>query len=249
MRKVEFDTHDLVIVFRRETVLSMDMIKEVLGTTSKTTIHRKLTILGHRASYSHAGKYHTLDEMATYNYYGLWSFGQIHFSKYGSLVNTLESLICRSKEGYFASELHALVHVRVFNCLTQLVAAHRVTRKQIGREFLYISPILGSQQLERRKESIVTAVAPTESSVPGFSDEELRGSLSTFLSILNEKQKRIYLGFESMKLGHGGDVKLSRLTGIDVRTIAKGRQELKSKNITPDRIREPGAGRPSIKKN
>ncbi|ODS33395.1 MAG: hypothetical protein SCARUB_01432 [Candidatus Scalindua rubra] len=59
---------------------------------------------------------------------------------------------------------------------------------------------------------------------------------------------RLYLGLESMKLGRGGDHKISQLTGVNVKTIAKGRQELLIKNITPERIRKVGAGRPSIKK-
>ncbi|MBE7548999.1 MAG: hypothetical protein HS127_18285 [Planctomycetia bacterium] len=70
--------------------------------------------------------------------------------------------------------------------------------------------------------------------------------LQTFLSILDERQKRLYLGLESMKLGHGGDLRLSA-NRHKCKTIAKGRRELSSKNITPGRIRKVGSGRSSIK--
>jgi hypothetical protein len=73
--------------------------------------------------------------------------------------------------------------------------------------------------------------------------------LTTFLSALNEKQRRLFLGFESLRLGHGGDKTLSALTGMDARTIAKGRRELLSRNISVERIRKPGGGRPPLKKN
>ena len=67
--------------------------------------------------------------------------------------------------------------------------------------------------------------------------------------MLNEKQRRLYVGFESMKLGRSGDLILSRITDMNVKTIARGRKELLSHDISPDRIRREGAGRPAIKKN
>jgi len=72
--------------------------------------------------------------------------------------------------------------------------------------------------------------------------------LKTFLSVLNEKQRRLYLGLESIKLGRGGDVRMSSVAGVDVKTIARGRRELLSKQIEIDRIRRRGAGRPPLKK-
>jgi hypothetical protein len=227
----------------------MNIIKETLGTTSKATMFRKLKPMGYRASYSHAGKFYTLDEIANYNKYGIWSFDQIHFSRHGTLVNTLENIINKSKDGYFASELQALVHVRVFNALTQLVSSVRIAREQIAGEHLYISIMTGTGQLKRRKQSIMESVSSKRKvSVPGFSNEAVSECLQTFLSVLDEKQTRLYLGLESMKLGHGGDHKIYRLTGVNIKTIARGRRELTSKNITPERIRKIGAGRPSIKK-
>lgn len=249
MRLAKYSHRKLLGLFSRDVVLTLDSIREALGTTSKATVFRKLKSLGHRASYSHAGKYHTLDELASYNKYGIWSFNQIYFSQQGSLVDTLEAIINKSQEGYFASELQTLVHVRVFNALTQLVVSGRVLREQIAGEYLYIPKVLGTDQLARRKQSIMLCACKEEKVlIPGFGSEVVTDCLQTFLSILDERQKRLYLGLESMKLGHGGDLRLSQLTGINVKTIAKGRRELSSKNITPGRIRKVGAGRSSIKK-
>jgi hypothetical protein len=78
--------------------------------------------------------------------------------------------------------------------------------------------------------------------------EEMRESMRLLLSVFNEKQRRLYLGLESMRVGHGGDVKISRITGVNVKTIALGRQQLLERNVTAERIREVGGGRPSIKK-
>jgi hypothetical protein len=72
--------------------------------------------------------------------------------------------------------------------------------------------------------------------------------LALFMSLLNEKQKRLFAGYESMKLGYGGDEKISQKTGLDVKTVSRGRKELLSKNVDIERIRKKGAGRPSLKK-
>lgn len=239
---------ELEDLFHSKAVLTMQEIRNTLQSNSKATIFRKLNKLGHIASYSHAGKYHTLEIIAKYNKYGLWSFEGICFSRYRTLVNTLEILINRSNKGYFASELQKLLQIRVFNTLTQLVLSKRVYREQISGEYIYVSTTIGTSQLARRKESIMAKTSQDVEEALTFSGDEILDSFKLFLSLLNELQVRLYLGLESMKLGYGGDKTISKLTGVSVKTISKGRKELLSKQITPERIREIGAGRRPIKK-
>ena len=63
----------------------------------------------------------------------------------------------------------------------------------------------------------------------------------------HEKQRRLYAGFESLRHGRGGDAAVARRAGLNVKTVARGRQELEAGNISLQRIRAAGAGRP--KKN
>jgi hypothetical protein len=75
----------------------------------------------------------------------------------------------------------------------------------------------------------------------------LHQQMNFFLSALDEHQRRLYVGLESQKLGHGGDRHLAVITGLDVDTIAKGRHELEQAEPT-DRIRAPGGGRLRVEK-
>jgi hypothetical protein len=61
--------------------------------------------------------------------------------------------------------------------------------------------------------------------------------------MLNERQRRLYAGLESLKLGHGGDAHIASLLGMDSHTVAQGRQELISADLIRDRIRAEGGGR------
>jgi len=248
MRTVTYHAEGLRELFRRERVLTMEAMKKVLGTNVKMTVFRKLRTLSYRTSYSHAGKYYTLDEIADYDQHGLWSFGSIRFSRYGSLLWTIEALVCASEAGCFASELQQILRVGVQEALLKLYSTDRLHRQQIDREYLYMSVENWRLQLENRKEALKASVTLAQGDGTDFDSPEIQKYLLRFLSTLNEKQRRLYVGFESMKLGWGGDTKMSRITGMNVKTIAQGRKELQSHAITCDRIRRVGGGRPSLEK-
>jgi hypothetical protein len=65
-------------------------LKAALGTTVNATIFRKLRELCYLRSYSHREKYYTLPEIVRFNEQGLWFYRGVHFSKQGSLLNTIE---------------------------------------------------------------------------------------------------------------------------------------------------------------
>lgn len=74
--------------------------------------------------------------------------------------------------------------------------------------------------------------------------------MNLLMSRLDEQQRRWYAAVESAKLGHGGDRTLSRITGLDVDTIRRGRQELADslRGRPADRVRLSGGGRPAVEK-
>ena len=74
--------------------------------------------------------------------------------------------------------------------------------------------------------------------------------MNVFLSRLNEQQRRWYVALESNKIGHGGDTRLSQITGMDVETIRRGRREIDDdlQSRPSDRIRVKGGGRPPVEK-
>ncbi len=81
-------------------------------------------------------------------------------------------------------------------------------------------------------------------------NQELHRCLNLFLSRLDEDHRRWFVALESMKVGHGGDRLLARITGMNVETIRRGRRELAGglAGFPQERMRRSGAGRPSLKK-
>ena len=242
MRTEQYHAQTLEALFGQEKVLTLDVMKQALGTTAKMTVFRKLRALAYRASYSHAGKYYTLDEIADYNQHGLWSYRRIYFSRHGSLLNTIEALVCASPSGYFAHELEELLQVRVHAPLLKLTTSGVLIRESLASGYLYLCPQTWKSQLNRQKQLLKMAASGDPRSA------DLQQALGTFLATLNEKQRRLYAGFESMKLGRGGDVLISQQTGMNVKTIARGRRELASQQITIDRVRQVGGGAKALEK-
>ena len=78
--------------------------------------------------------------------------------------------------------------------------------------------------------------------------DELRAALVLFVSLLDEQQRRLYAGLESLKSGRGGDQRMADLIGLDRGTIARGRRELLAQDVALDRVRRAGGGRPSVEK-
>jgi len=81
-------------------------------------------------------------------------------------------------------------------------------------------------------------------------DRALHRRMNVFISRLDEAQRRWYVALESQRIGHGGDRLLAQITGLDEQTIRRGREELQVELAVcpPDRVRQPGAGRPLVEK-
>jgi hypothetical protein len=236
MKTVQYPVNQLEKQFESKIVLDMKEMKTILGTDVDMTIYRNLKRLCYVSSYSHAGKYYSLKRLTRFDLLGLWHYNDIHFSKAGTLKNTVLYLLERSKEGYLAKELQEILEVNVHNILLTLFRNNQIIREQIGNNFVYFHPDKISTQLKYRKE---WALQPTATYTE---------CMALFLNGLNEKQLRLYAGLESIKIGYGGDKVVSEKLGINVKTIARGREELLTKNIDFSRIRNLGAGRPSLKK-
>jgi hypothetical protein len=253
MRTISYTTGKLTEAFHAGKVLTIDMIRAALGGPTRMTAFRKLATLDYRTSYSHGGRYYTLSQIADYDEHGLWTYNDaVHFSVFGSLLATLDHMVSVSAEGYFAREIQTLVQVRVHNALAKLHTGGRLVREELNGEYLYLSLLMAERQFQQREQRIKEQAAFQGRSVAtgaAFMSPVVRERFQVLLSALNEKQKRLYLGFESIKLGRGGDDCMARISGMNVKTIARGRADLVAGHSDLHQIRQAGAGRPSVKKN
>ncbi len=78
--------------------------------------------------------------------------------------------------------------------------------------------------------------------------EEAKAALLLFWATLDERQRRLYAGLESAKIGHGGDEHVAQLFGIDRHTVTRGREELQEGSQGSEGVRRGGGGRVRVEK-
>lgn len=250
MRPVRFPPTALDALLRKQKIATVDEAMTVLGTSSKSTAFRKLRQLGCHTSYSHRGSYYALDEVADFDELGLWSFQQVWFSVYGTLLRTAASVVEGGQCGYYVDELDNVLHVGTKDALRKLVADDRLARERLGGRFLYCSADADCrrrQVVARRAllaEPGVAGPLPEEAIMP----DELRAAIVLFFSLLDEKQRRLYAGLEALKTGHGGDAQIAALLGLNEGTVARGRVELLAQDVEVERVRKAGGGRWPVEK-
>lgn len=252
MRTPQFESDALLALFRRRRVVTMPQMKAALGTTVDRTVLRKLKELPYHCSYSHRGKFYTLDTLAEFDERGLWTCHDARFSRLGTLIDTAEQFVTRSDRGYLATELADELQVPVKEPLLKLVNLLRLARSEVAGHYVYFATDRSkrSQQQMHRRDTPVAARTLPQSRDPlsQTSSDETKAAIILFLSTLDERQRRLYAGLESLRLGRGGDSRIAELTGMDVHTIAKGRAELFERDLQVGRIRRAGAGRPALEK-
>ena len=228
----------------------MAELMAALGSSARRTVFRKLGELGYRTSYSHRGRYYTLDEVAEFDELGLWSCRDVRFSVHGTLLSTAAVLVEAADGGYFVDELDNLLHVGTKDALRKLVRDARLTRERLAGQYLYCAADTNRrrrQLLARRAllaEPGVAGPLPEEAVMP----DELRVAIVLFFSLLDEKLRRLYAGLEALKSGRGGDARIAELLGLDVGTVARGRRQLLEQDVEVGRIRGVGAGRRPVEK-
>lgn len=232
MNIIRYPADRLTSLLCGQKVATMPQLKSALGTSVTFTVLRKLAPLGYRSSYSHGGTYYTLDSIAQYDELGLWSHRDVHFCRHGTLLNTAATLVTNSPAGYFTDELDAVVHVATKDALRQLAQRDRLQRRELAGRYWY-----SARERQRRQEQWAARQAQQRP------DDELRAAIVLFYSLLDEQQRRLYAGLESLERGHGGDQRMAELLGLDVDTVARGRAELLSGQVLRERVRRLGGGR------
>jgi hypothetical protein len=82
---------------------------------------------------------------------------------------------------------------------------------------------------------------------PNGPTAEQHRSINRLVAATDERVRRLLVGFLAEQYGRGGIALLSRITGLDRPTIARGQRELHDDATLPaDRIRRRGGGRQRV---
>lgn len=162
----------LLDLFKTKGIVTFADLQDALGKASRATTFRYLKRVNYLRSYNHNGRYYTRRDPALFDRFGLFSRGDIHFSRDGTLGDTLRRLVRESEAGWTQRELQELLRVRVQVLLLQAVRHEQIRRERVEGFYLYlhIDPAIGQIQRQRRQARI-TARQPTEEAPVAVDDE------------------------------------------------------------------------------
>lgn len=161
---------DVVRWLGRKKVATMSQMREHFGVCHMTVV-RALKAYGYFTSYNHNAAYYVLHDVPRFDEWGLWSYRDIHFSKAGTLKNTLLALVEHSPAGCTTRELAERLQVDVGHLLSALVKNGRLTRETLaGRQVVYLAtdPQQRQKQWERRQQQ---RTEPADLASPGLPDD------------------------------------------------------------------------------
>jgi hypothetical protein len=133
------DQKKLENFIKNRRVVEIKDLFEVVQSTSRMTVFRRLSGIAYLCSFSHAGRYYTHRGIAQFNMDGLWFYDDIGFSQNGSLKNTVTYLVSNSDVGRFHTDLERQLRIRVHNVLLDLVRSRQIDRMKFKGQYLYLS--------------------------------------------------------------------------------------------------------------
>jgi hypothetical protein len=150
MKKNSID--QLNTLFLKKKVLAIDDVIQAVKATSRMTAYRYLKKLDYLSSYTHARQFYTLKTIPEFDEDGLWHFGDIGFSKHGTLTKTIIHMVNHSKHGKTCSDLEKQQRVYVQNALLSLVKAEKIHREDQNGIYVYFSsdPEIAQKQMKKR---------------------------------------------------------------------------------------------------
>jgi len=250
MRTPDYSLDRLHAYLHKHLIGTFDQLSRAVGTPARATLFRLLAKTDALSSYSHRGGYYTLRSIARFNARGLWEYEQVRFSRFGNLLETLRGLVERSPRGHSARELEEIVSVKTKHALAELVERKLLTRQRHSALYVYLSAQrtkAREQQKQRREQALDLPSALLGSKCP-LAVQEANAALLLFWATLDEKQRRLYAGLESARMGHGGDEYIAELFDIDRHTVSRGRDELLEGFDPAAPVRRPGGGRAAQEK-
>jgi hypothetical protein len=143
-------------LLRSRPAVELADIQAALGGASRATTFRYLKGVPYRSSYNHNGRFFALDDPGRYDRDGLFSVGDVHFSRDGTVKATVVRMVREAEGGCLQRELQERLRIRVRGFLLTAFREEAIDREEIDGLFLYLhaDPELRQEQLRRRRELI-----------------------------------------------------------------------------------------------
>lgn len=200
MDKSELKKTRISQLFKLQSCLTLEELCTSLNYSGRSA-QRLLKSIGYYSSFTHNGKWYTLQTIPAFDNNGLWFYQGIGFSKYLDLNATIRHLIDSSTQGLMAGDLSKTLSTSCPPVLNRLYKTKKIDRIKIHRGFVYLS---ANHTIKERQISCLEKThslqRPSDIDTISILVEFIRNPNRTFEELaLHLNQKRVFCSADTIK--------------------------------------------------
>lgn len=138
MDKSDSKKSQMIHLFNLQKCLTLKYLSTSLNYSGRSA-QRLLKKIGYYTSFTHNGKWYTLESIPVFDNNGLWFYQGIGFSIYRNLNATIRCLIDDSSKGLTVVDLSTTLSTSCSPVLNRLYKTNKIDRVKINRGFVYLS--------------------------------------------------------------------------------------------------------------
>jgi hypothetical protein len=116
---------------------------------SEATLRRDIRQIKGITSYTHQGRFVTLEDIPKYNKNSIWFYRRVGFTKHKSSLELIVSLINSSKEGLSRDQIQEILKIQIFQQIQTLLKRDELFRCKIGSRYIYLPEELAKNKKKR----------------------------------------------------------------------------------------------------
>ena len=148
-RNTALDEQTLVSFYQHK-VLTAEQLAAILH-SSPITVHRRLKEWKALTSYNRNGRYHTLPSIPVFNAHGIWQCGEVFFSRYGTLKQSVIQLAAKSPQGLDHRQLQEILGLNPKCFLSRYEELPGIRKEQHRHQMVYFSADDQQYGLQKRR--------------------------------------------------------------------------------------------------
>jgi hypothetical protein len=116
---------------------------------SDITLRRDISCIKGITSYTHQGRFITLEDIPKFDHNGIWFFRNVGFSKYKNSLELIVHLINHSKKGLTREQIQKILKIQIFQQIQTLLKRDKLYRSKIGNKYIYLPEELSRNKKQR----------------------------------------------------------------------------------------------------
>ena len=181
---------ELTEYINTKTVVEFEELKMRFPGRSESSFRRDLSKLKCLTSFTDNSKYYTLPDIPNYDGFGLWQYGDIGFSKHGTIKETARVLIDESARGLSHTDLNKIIGVPLYNPLRALVKEGSVICETDGYRMMFYS---AEDEINKRQRNNSTGTACADHPF------DLHVTIDLLLAVFLEKEDTVEKAYIFLK--------------------------------------------------